>query len=219
MPPSSIPPEQRPTIASALPTPTYAAGGSWSITCSARIRASLAVVVGATLDTSTYPAWNAFCPSATVDGGFSSAKLPAAVCPPPPGLDPKLAAGTLLTLDAHLGPGDASSRNQTALCVSCLEQFTADEEGGAGSGRVGVRLAWRTRDGGLMNRVLRAERVQEFVEDGDGGVEYACWETFHGLLAPVVKMMVGTSLLWGFGAWMDGLKEYTEKFASNAAPP
>ena len=79
--------------------------------------------------------------------------------------------------------------------------------------RKGWRIAWRQRDSLLMpGWLLRSERVQEFVEAGDGAeTEYRCWETFYGLLAPVVRMAVGRQVAAGFDAWTEGLKRRAEE--------
>lgn len=71
-------------------------------------------------------------------------------------------------------------------------------------------MAWKTR-GPVPGMMLRSERVHEFLEAEDGdGTDYVCWETFYGLLAPVVRMAVGPKLERGFGAWMEDLKDRAE---------
>jgi hypothetical protein len=77
--------------------------------------------------------------------------------------------------------------------------------------RKGWRIAWRQRASWLMPAwMLRSERVQEFVEVGEGETVYYCWETFYGVLAPVVRMAAGKKVEGGFGLWMEGLKELVE---------
>ncbi|CRK26573.1 hypothetical protein BN1723_018277 [Verticillium longisporum] len=63
--------------------------------------------------------------------------------------------------------------------------------------------------------VLHAERVQELVEVvGEDGVvvatEYHSWETFRGLLAPVLKWSKRGELCDGFARWMGSLKAVAE---------
>lgn len=115
-----------------------------------------------------------------------------------------------MTLEIHLDGSNNDNIQHTQVVVSVLDQMDLDQ------GSV-VRVAWRTNSGGYMpGFMLRAERVQELREtssDGQQVVEYRCWETFYGWLAPAVDIYVGKKLLWGFGAWMDGLKEYSEKQA------
>lgn len=125
-------------------------------------------------------------------------------------------------------PDDSSSHGRPiALEVSVLEPIDEEDEpsaaaaGGGRRRRRGWRIAWRQRHGLLKPpAMLRSERVQEFVEvaagDGDGDdsppqTEYRCWETFYGLLGPVVRLAVGGQLERGFDAWLRGLKERVEK--------
>lgn len=77
--------------------------------------------------------------------------------------------------------------------------------------RKGWRIAWRQRASWLTPAwMLRSERVQEFVEVGEGETVYYCWETFYGVLAPVVRMAAGKQVVGGFGLWMEGLKGLVE---------
>ena len=81
----------------------------------------------------------------------------------------------------------------------------------AAEGRKGWRIAWKQRASLLMpGWMLRSERVQEFVEV-EGGTEYRCWETFYGLLAPVVRMAAAKQVEQGFEAWSEGLRGVVEK--------
>lgn len=203
---SYIPLNQRPTfLPSPVETPAHGSGGVFTLSCSATIAAPLRTILETLLDTRSYPAWNAFVPS------ISISKQPDS---PPPfpeclsgseivGLDTTLQKGTEFVLDVHLDPNNARKRSPTALVLSILEDFESE-------GRHGVRVAWKT-GGWTPGFLLRTERIQEFLETGDGIVEYRCWETMYGLLASTVRYVVGNNLIWGFGAWMDGLKEYSEK--------
>ncbi|KAK3396444.1 hypothetical protein B0T20DRAFT_417777 [Sordaria brevicollis] len=85
--------------------------------------------------------------------------------------------------------------------------------------RTGFCIAWKTRPSLLMpNWLLRCERVQEFVEvyppfgaDDEPETAYQCWETFYGVLAPVVKAAAGSQVIKGFDVWMDGLRKRAEE--------
>ena len=159
------------------------------------------------LKPSTWPQWNTFVPLATItEYPSSSSSIPA-------GLDLKsdveteeaLVPETLVTFDVHMNL-DTKLTNRQSILVTRLE--------GLDGQRKGFRVAWKAE--GFPNFLLRSERVQEFVEvEGEGGVacEYFCWETFYGLLAPVLRLSVGGKLEAAFGAWMEGLKRFAESRA------
>jgi hypothetical protein len=107
-------------------------------------------------------------------------------------------------------PADSPPGQAIALEVSVLEPIDEDDDG---TRRKGWGIAWRQRASMLMpGFMLRSERVQEFVEvDGGAGTEYRCWETFYGLLAPVVRLAAGKQVEKGFDAWLVGLKGRVEK--------
>ena len=200
--------------------------------CRARISAPPSRCLAVVLDAASYPLWSRFCRScAVVEGGG------------PPG-EMLLALGSRFVFDVHMdldeeaGEGDAGgggvTGRATPLEVSVLEAVGGGEGdgggaatrgrgeegtgrgGGGGSGgeRRGWRVAWKTR--GMPSFVLRSERVQEFLEAAEDGnaTDYVCWETFYGLLAPVVRLAVGPKLERGFGAWMDDLKARAETLHS-----
>jgi hypothetical protein len=83
--------------------------------------------------------------------------------------------------------------------------------------RAGFRVAWKM-SGKMPSWLLRSERVQEFIEvpnplnSPEGTVtNYVCWETFYGVLAPVVRLAVGSQLIRGFQVWMNDLKKRSEE--------
>lgn len=147
----------------------------------------------------TDPSWNRFRRKCTIDSQ-----------PPPSGddannNDDKLRLGTKFTLDLYLDPdSDNSSSRPTAVQVKILEPVDH------GAGRQGRRVTWGPRGSLLMPEwLLRSERAREFVEvpgSSSSAVEYFCWETFYGPLAPVVKLTVGAKVQRGFEVWMEGLK-------------
>jgi len=66
--------------------------------------------------------------------------------------------------------------------------------------------------------MLRAERVQEFVRvevpfgpRDEPETSYLSYETFYGVLAPVVRAKFGAQLLRGLDAWMGGLRVLAEE--------
>lgn len=112
---------------------------------------------------------------------------------------------------------DGKLTNSQPINITRLEKL-ADSDPGT-SVRRGLRVAWAAS--GFPGFLLRSERVQEFVEvegvDGGARCEYFCWETFYGLLAPVVRLSVGGKLEVAFRAWMDGLKKFVEERGKGGA--
>lgn len=108
-----------------------------------------------------------------------------------------------MTFEVHLDPDnqDPAAHSKQDMEVTVLEPFGGD--------KTGWRVAWTGTS--MPALLLKTERVQEFVDDGEGGTEYTCWETMGGPLAPVVKWTVGAKLEKGFQAWSEGLKEQAEK--------
>jgi hypothetical protein len=80
------------------------------------------------------------------------------------------------------------------------------------AGRKGYRIAWKST--GYSHWQLHSERVMEFLEialdDGKIGTEYSCWETFGGLLGPVVKSTFGNQLVDRFGDYARDVRGYFE---------
>ena len=122
----------------------------------------------------------------------------------------------------HLDPDapDGAAGQAIALEVSVLEPIDEDSEEAGDGRRKGWRIAWKQRAGWLTPAwVLRSERVQEFVElDGGDATDYRCWETFYGLLAPVVRLAAGKQVEKGFAAWQAGLKGRAEAEGAGKGP-
>jgi hypothetical protein len=105
-------------------------------------------------------------------------------------------------------PETGASGRPTPLEVSVLEPI----HDSSSSGQKGWQVAWRQRNGLLLPAwLLRSERVQELVEVDGTQTEYRTWETFYGVLAPVVRLAVGSQLLGGFDAWVEGLRSKVER--------
>lgn len=211
---------QAPTFAAeTIPTPSYGPGGSSTAIFSTVIAAPPAACLAVVLDPSTYPSWNRWIPRAVVEKAAPASALdevPAALAPH---LNAAAAAdktGLLLLgaefyFEVHMDPDSTSSRN-THLEITRLEEFVRGE---GGDGRKGLRVAWKTRGDPWH---VRAERVQEFVEDGKGGCEYYNYETFYGVLGWTVRTFVAGPLSNGLRLWMEGVKKEAEgKGAATAA--
>ncbi|KAH6628402.1 hypothetical protein F5144DRAFT_307303 [Chaetomium tenue] len=205
-----------------IPTLSYGAGGSFTISCSARIAATPRACLDVIVKASEYPTWNRFCRKCTIDSQ-----------PNQPNQQQQdqnnLHLGTQFTFDVHLDPSepDTKTGQAVALEVSALEPIDNDEDDAQEGGRRrGWRIAWRQRPSLMMpSWMLRSERVQEFVEvavDGSGNpsgteTEYRCWETFYGVLAPVVRLAAAKQVEGGFDAWLAGLKRLAEGREQTAA--
>ncbi|KAL2255744.1 hypothetical protein VTK26DRAFT_2781 [Humicola hyalothermophila] len=242
-------PPSKASVGPPLPTPTFGPGGSFAVSCSARIAAPPKSCLDVIVNASEYSVWNRFCRKCTIDAQ-PAASAPATQAGEGTAGRDKLQLGTQFTFDVHMPPRSSSADNHAtttttiatttrqavALEVSLLEPidepctasdgrppvFPPSPEGGnddkgataaAPSRRKGWRIAWRQRNGWLMpGWLLRSERVQEFVEVGDGNeTAYYCWETFYGVLAPVVRMAVGAAVERGFELWAEGLRGRVEK--------
>ncbi|KAL1856940.1 hypothetical protein VTK73DRAFT_8174 [Phialemonium thermophilum] len=177
--------------------------------------------------------------SVAVDRDGQTAAADGDAIPAGPGyltLGTKFVFDVHMDLDEEAGSADANNQTvtgrATSLEVSILEAITADQDDGGDRNKTqrrsdsetvlgdrkrktgikrgkGWRVAWKTR--GMPGWMLCSERVQEFWEADDGsGTEYVCWETFYGMLAPVVRWAVGEKLKRGFGAWSEDLKKRAE---------
>ncbi|KAK3298494.1 uncharacterized protein B0H64DRAFT_76521 [Chaetomium fimeti] len=226
---TTTPPSSRAVTGPPIPTLSYGSGGSFTISCSARIAATPRACLDVIVKSSEYPKWNRFCRKCTIDSQPNPQ-------PQQPQQQPQqdeednlqLQLGTQFTFDVHLDPSEPDTTKPgqaVALEVSALEPINDEEDPQEpGHRRKGWRIAWRQRPSLMMPAwMLRSERVQEFVEvavdggdgDGDGSgtgteTEYRCWETFYGVLAPVVRMAAGKQVERGFDAWLEGLKGLAE---------
>ncbi|KAK3330518.1 hypothetical protein B0H66DRAFT_598052 [Apodospora peruviana] len=234
---SSFPSEETPATLALPPitTPTHGTGGTFSVACSTRIAAAPLICLDLVLKSEQYPSWNKFCRKCTIDQQpRPDTTTPGTGIPGLPDLGSDyLKLGTKFTFDVHMNPDDDTSATgrATALEVSVLEHIDEEEvmdlsgSSGGPAGRqtmtrAGWRVAWKTRTSSplMPGWMLRSERVQEFVEvDTPFGprdepeTAYRCWETFYGVLAPVVRMAVGGQLVNGFNVWMRDLKKRAEE--------
>ncbi|KAK8061359.1 hypothetical protein PG994_007725 [Apiospora phragmitis] len=216
MKPTEIPLGQAPTFAAeTIPTPTYGPGGSSTAILSTAIAAPPATCLAVVLDPSTYPSWGKWIPRAVLETPAPASavdEVPAALAPhlaPAEDRAGLLLRGARFCFDVHMDQDSASAR-KTRLEVTRLEEFVREEkEDGSGdhTKKKGLRVAWKTQGDPWH---VRAERVQEFVEDGQGGCEYYSYETFHGVLGWTVRLFVAGQLGEGLRQWMEGLKDEAE---------
>lgn len=119
--------------------------------------------------------------------------------------------GIVVTVLERINEADSSS---TASSSAATTPTNASASSGTASGteagqRKGWRIAWKST--GWSHWQLHSERVMEFVEiEGGKETEYACWETFGGVLGKVVKATVGSVLVERFGEYAADVKGFVE---------
>ncbi|KAK0628574.1 hypothetical protein B0T17DRAFT_458477, partial [Bombardia bombarda] len=193
--------------------------GTFSVACSAHIAATPRTCLDIVLKAADYPSWNRFCKKCDINSQpRSRSSSPTKKRAASRGL------GTKFTFDVHMNnpqedtttsSSSPTSGRATALEITVLEPI---DETTRHRRRVGYRVAWKTRPTYLLpSFLLRSERVQEFAQvdapfgaPGESETVYACWETFYGVLAPVVRATVGAQLENGFGVWTADLKGRAE---------
>ncbi|KAK4178881.1 hypothetical protein QBC36DRAFT_298939 [Triangularia setosa] len=201
LPPDTVLPSDKAAILpTPLPTPTHGSGGSLTIASSTRINAPPSKCIDIVRNASDYPSWNPFCRLVKIDS-----QPPTATASPE-----QFQLGTVFTFDVHFNPSpDSKPSTKSQERVSVLEDIV---DPAASNKVIGHRVCW-IQVGPQPNWMLRCERVQEFIEVDDGGkaaTEYRNWETFYGLVAPVVRLAVGEGVRRGFEGWMRGLKKKAE---------
>lgn len=109
--------------------------------------------------------------------------------------------------------------------VMSASESAASQSRSSPSTQTRLRVCWSTRPTyTLPSFLLRAERIQEFrlVESEDrskglAGCDYVTWETFYGVLAPVVRIAVGEKLKRCFEVWGEDLKGRAERVEGGLA--
>jgi hypothetical protein len=191
-----------------IPVPTYGSGGSFAVLARTHISASPLTCLSLIRDTPNWKNWNTFCPSITLspNSPHQSANPDQAI---PSGNEGWLELGTCGAIDVFMSgdgliPGRKRSRTQ-GMIVTVLSPITE-------SGKKGYRIAWKGT--GYSHWQLHSERVMEFIsitlENGEQGTEFSCWETFGGVLAPVVKATYGNTLVARFGDYQRDVKTFLE---------
>ncbi|CAL3962859.1 unnamed protein product [Diplocarpon coronariae] len=213
---SSSPSEPSPqpytsSLSPPLPVPTHGAGGSFSVLASTFIPGSTPSEVLSTIrNTSTWKEWNGFTPTITFKPRSSPSPPPPSAPDIPTGNDGWLELGTRGDMDVFMsGDGLQAGAKRTQAQGMEVSVLTAIDGKGDGDARKGFRIAWLGV--GYAHWQLHTERVTELTEDeqhGVAGTRYECWETFAGVLAPIVKFAVGGALVSRFGEYAAGLGRY-----------
>ncbi|PWY92785.1 hypothetical protein BO70DRAFT_357929 [Aspergillus heteromorphus CBS 117.55] len=172
------------------------------------IDAPVQEVWDALVDTSTWPSWNRFVPRVTIR------QQPASDSPSNP--SPVLEAGTRMTFHVNMKPTSPQPQPDTDTML-----MVAERDAPSASKKLG-RIVWvndAAAQGRVLASLLTAERVHEVseveVQDEEGHVkrvtEVRNWEAQIGVLAYVVRWMLGARLDECFDLWVQDLKEYVEK--------
>lgn len=197
------------SLLSPISVPTHGPGGTMSVVAKTHVLAPPGILLQTIRNTNEWHKWNSFCPRCTISPNS-----------PPPPLEPEkgngdqaletgkpgwLEIGSIVTIDVFMNgdglvEGRKKSRDQ-GIVVTRIERL------GEGEGE-GYRIAWKST--GYSHWQLHSERVMEFVEK-DGGTDYACWETFGGLLGSVVKATYGGTLVERFGDYARDVKGFVEE--------
>ncbi|KAH7355052.1 hypothetical protein BKA65DRAFT_535351 [Rhexocercosporidium sp. MPI-PUGE-AT-0058] len=216
------------TLEPPIPTPTYGAGGSFTVLARTFIpHTTPGSVLSAIRDTSTWAHWNGFTPHFTFSPlpspDSKTSTTPSSEPGIPPGKEGWLNLGSQGSMSVHMSgnglePGAKKSRSQE-MVITILEPLSSTPSSPSPlapssqtTQRKGYRIAWKSL--GYAHWQLHSERVTELVEidedEGEGrkGTEYVCWETFGGALAPVVKLAVGGQLRERFGEYAGGLRGF-----------
>ncbi|TVY46181.1 hypothetical protein LOCC1_G003089 [Lachnellula occidentalis] len=217
-----------------LPFLSHGADNTFTVIARTRISASPLTVLNTIRDTKTWPEWSTFCPRGVIiPKGKAKARRTSTSTGTGMGTcnaskdgysngnggggfgggdesQGWLEQGSEVMLDVFLSgdglvPGRKRTRGST-IAVTLLERITDEEMEGVK--RSGYRMAWQAT--GWTDWQLRSERVIEVVAREEGGTDYTCWETYGGVLGPVVKRVAGSSLCDRFGDYARDVKAFLE---------
>lgn len=188
------------------PSPNIPHGGIFSPYASSTIAAPATAVYTALLDTSTWPSWNTFVPSAEITSHPSSSSPSSTLDTPT--TSPILAKGTHMTFTVHLTPTSTTSSKEL---VFQIDPPPPSSPGLSPKGTV-TRICWTLDNRASLTPtwLLRADRVNEIEDLGDGTCVYRTWETFAGPVAWIVKRAYGGQLQERFEDWVRDLKGFVE---------
>ncbi|CAG8961638.1 hypothetical protein HYFRA_00006175 [Hymenoscyphus fraxineus] len=214
------------TTTSSIPThpiavPTHGAGGSFTILAATVVPSQDPLtVMNLIRDIDGWPRWNTFCPHGKITSRNEKVQAH-------PGEESWLKIGDQVKFDVHMsGDGLVSGRKRSReqeVEVTVMEEIVGGSGEGtigpevwrsefqreeARRGRKGWRVAWKGV--GWSYWQMHSERVMEFYEDGEGGTEYLCWETFGGVLGPIVRRTVGGQLVDRFGDYASDVRGFFE---------
>ncbi|TLS26234.1 hypothetical protein PpBr36_05047 [Pyricularia pennisetigena] len=187
-----------------FPTPKFGEHGYCTIASSVRMAAPPRTCLGIVLHAPGYAdphSWNNWVrkiaitspgadPASSAAGG-----IPAELTGPD-----YLSKGARFDMSIFMDHKPTSSPRVQSMEVTACEALA--------DGRNGFRVEWTYCMFGL-----HCERVQEFVDDGQGGTVYTTWETFGGVIARIVWLTNAAGIQKGFVEWGRGLKEKAESMS------
>jgi len=199
-------------LVSPLPVPTHGAGGTFTVLAHTRTSASPLTVLNLIRDTNSWSKWNTFCPAGVITSKSKGKGTQGERKESFGGGEESegwLEQGTEAVIDVFMsGDGLVQGRKRSRTQAIVVTHLGRIEDEKDGVKRSGYRVAWKAI--GWAHWQLHSERVMEFVQREEGGTEYACWETFGGVLGPVVKRMVGGTLVDRFGDYARDVKGFLE---------
>ncbi|TLD14902.1 hypothetical protein PspLS_10794 [Pyricularia sp. CBS 133598] len=184
-----------------FPTPKFGDHGYCTIASSVRIAAPPQTCLGVVLHAPGYSpphGWNNWIRKIAItspgadDASSAAAGIPAELT----GSD-YLSNGARFDMSVHMDQTATSSPRVQPMDVTACEALS--------DGRKGFRVGWTYCMFGL-----HCERIQDFVDDGEGGTVYTTWETFGGVIARIVWLTNASGIQRGFVEWGRGLKEKAE---------
>jgi hypothetical protein len=175
------------------------------------------IVLTTVLNTTTWPSWNTFNPTATIyyrpEPVWSQPQSPSH----PAALSALFASPDFLSPGCKFGESHSEESKKSVASVNDTEnlEILAIEELQTEDGKRGYRIVWRLLD--WNEWLMKSRRVHEFVEGENGQTEYNSWTELGGLFAWPLKWASGDSKI---GVFFDetfkSLKEFVEGGATVA---
>lgn len=178
-------------------------GGTFSVFAETKINAPPAAVYDAILDIQNWKQWNTFVYDVTITAHPHAHHA---------GL--RMMEGTNMIFHVAMTPDEKTTSKEACSHVSPLK---SKAEHGP---KAVTRIRWNLHNAAVMAPafVIKAERVNEIEEAGDGGTLYRTWETFGGLAAKTVKKKHEQNLKDRMRDWCADLKKYVESKQGSAEP-
>lgn len=183
-------------------------GGLFSIYAATDISAPPRAVLDALLDVQNWPKWNTFVYSVTITSH-----------PHPHSKNQRMVEGTNMIFHCQMTPSERTSSREACSHIS---PFRTRQDHPS---RPVTYVRWDLHNAMLMIPafLLKAQRVNEIEDLGEGRCRYRTWQSFAGWSAGNVRKKYEGPLKERFGDWCRDLKRYVEGMqggegAAEAAP-